>query len=120
MLVVDDDPIILGGLCALLETRGFEATGACCADDAIALLDRGLEPDAILTDLSMPGRSGEELLDSVRARPRSSGTVTVAMSACRRSLDELRSPVDGRLLKPFGLSTLLDALARWGVRPLAS
>lgn len=119
VLVVDDDPVILDALCTLLRTRGFEAPGACCADEAVALLDHGLEPDAILTDLTLPGRSGEDLVDDVRSRPRTAGTVMVAMSACRRTLEELRPVVDGRLLKPFGLTALLEALARaWAVRPL--
>ena len=120
MLVVDDDPVILGALCSLLRTRGFEAPGACCADEALALLDHGLEPDAILTDLSMPGRSGEDLVDSVRARPRAGGMAIVAMSACRRTLEELRPRVEGRLLKPFGFPALLEALAlAWAVHPAA-
>ena len=119
VLVVDDDPIILDALCSLLQTKGFEAPGACCADEAIALLDHGLEPDAILTDLTMPGRSGEDLVDHVRACPRTAGTVVVAMSACRRTLVELRPEVDGRLLKPFGFPALLEALARaWAMHPL--
>ena len=119
MLVVDDEPVILDALCALLETGGFEAPGACCADDALALLDGGLAPDAILTDLTMPGHSGEELVDFVRARPCTASTAVVAMSACRHTLEELRPEVDGRLLKPFEFPALLEALARaWAVHPL--
>jgi len=112
VLVVDDDLVVLDGLCALLRARGFEVAGACSADEAIALLDRGLQPDAILTDLNMPGQSGGELADSVRGRHDGHCPSIVAMSACRRSLEALDSRADAKLLKPFDLEGLLQALAQ--------
>lgn len=84
VLVVDDEQVVLDALCALLEASGFDVAGACSADAAMVLLADGLSPDVILTDLSMPGRNGEELADAVRAQARYRGTAIVAMSGCSR------------------------------------
>lgn len=120
VLVVDDDQTVLVPLCALLRARGFEVADACSADVALRLLDDGLDPDVILTDLSMPGHDGADLVDAVRAQQRRQRTAIVAMSASSRSLDGLRSKADAKLQKPFDLPSLLQALAHArAARPLA-
>lgn len=120
VLVVDDEQVVLDALCPLLEATGFDVASACGADAAMALLTDGLAPDLILTDLSMPGRGGEDLASAVRAQARFRGTAIVAMSGCSRSLEDLRSKADARLLKPFELPALLQAFAHaWAARPLA-
>lgn len=111
MLIVDDDRVVVDTLCALLAARGFEVAGACSAEAAMDLVEGGLAPDVLLTDLNMPGRSGEDLADSVRAEPRCEGTAIVAMSACSRALAGAQLKTDSRLLKPFELPALLQALA---------
>lgn len=111
VLVVDDDRIVLESLQALLEANGFEVAPASCADEAIALLEADLRPDAVLTDLSMPGRNGEELAAAIRTDPRCKDLPIVAMSACSRTLDHLQGKADSKLLKPFELPALLEALA---------
>lgn len=118
VLVVDDDPAARSALSALLQARGMDVSLACDADEALAALADGALPDAIVTDLSMPGRSGEELAALVRASPRCRGVGIVAMSASRRLLERLDGNADAKLLKPFDVPALLDALgAPRGRRP---
>lgn len=112
VLVVDDDPIILEALCALLEARGFAVAPAHCADEAMAVVDGNVPPDVVLTDLSMPGRDGAELAAAIRMHPRCGDLPIVAMSACSRTLDHLTDNADAKLLKPFELPTLLEAIER--------
>lgn len=111
MLVVDDDPATLSALGALLEARGLAVSLAPSADGAIACLADEPLPDAIVTDLDMPGRSGEELLAFVRSNPRWRSVPVVAMSACSRLLQELDGEADAKLGKPIDLGALMDALA---------
>src|SRR5207248_2874082 len=60
ILVVDDNPDNLLLLGELLRTRGYDAVGASSADLALGMVQRE-QPDLILLDVVMPGRSGYEL-----------------------------------------------------------
>jgi len=68
LLVVDDDPLVIGTLAPLMEDEGFAVTTARSGVEALALLDGGLAVDAIVTDLSMPGMDGITLILGVHAR----------------------------------------------------
>jgi CheY-like chemotaxis protein len=67
VLVVDDEPIILETMSAILEGEGFAVR---TAEDGFAalLVLRQTPPDIIISDLRMPNMSGFELLSVVRRR----------------------------------------------------
>lgn len=67
VLVVDDEPIILQTMSAILEGEGFVVR---TAEDGFAALMtlRQTPPDIIISDLRMPNMSGFELLSVVRRR----------------------------------------------------
>ena len=67
VLVVDDEPIILETMSAILEGEGFVVR---TAEDGFAALVtlRQTAPDIIISDLRMPNMSGFELLSVVRRR----------------------------------------------------
>ena len=71
--VVDDDRSIRWVLCRALQSAGFQAIEFEDAERASAALADN-EPDAIVSDVRMPGRSGfdllEELLEPAPARAR--------------------------------------------------
>jgi two-component system nitrate/nitrite response regulator NarP len=66
LLLVDDHPIILSGVADLLRGSGFEPVGRVSngldVDAALAALD----PDIVLLDLHLPGRSGMAVLRALR------------------------------------------------------
>jgi signal transduction histidine kinase len=68
LLVVEDDPDVRDTLVRTLEDAGFDAVGAPNAAVAVGLIDRGLEIDLLITDHSMPGMTGLELLNEVQVR----------------------------------------------------
>jgi signal transduction histidine kinase/CheY-like chemotaxis protein len=68
VLVVDDDELVREMLMANLQDAGLETIGAPSGNDALAQLDGGAEIDAVVTDLSMPGISGWDLISELRAR----------------------------------------------------
>jgi CheY-like chemotaxis protein len=68
VLVVDDSPVDRRLVGALLEKQpGWKAVYAEDGRQALELL-AGQTPDAVLTDLNMPGLNGLELVEAVKAR----------------------------------------------------
>src|SRR5436309_369739 len=61
VLVVDDDPDVLGALLEALQMEGYEVQGARDGIDALHAIDKR-RPDLIITDLLMPTMTGFELL----------------------------------------------------------
>jgi CheY-like chemotaxis protein len=103
VLAVDDDPIVLAMLRALLGAHGMRMTAL---DDPRRLLD-ALErerPDLLLVDYEMPHASGAELCRLVRADPRWS-TLPVLVLTGRVDDDTIQrvlsAGADGCVAKPF-------------------
>jgi DNA-binding NarL/FixJ family response regulator len=68
ILIVDDHPIVRRGIMSLLSNHGdFEVVGeASTVSTAFELIQR-LTPDIVLLDIRLPGESGLELLDKIKA-----------------------------------------------------
>jgi two-component system, chemotaxis family, chemotaxis protein CheY len=67
ILVVDDFKTIRSFICEMLESRGYKAVPASDAREAVQLLARkDIRFDLVLTDYSMPGISGLDLLKQIR------------------------------------------------------
>lgn len=64
--IVDDDPAIRDSLQWLLQTRGVSSQTWKCASDFLAFASRDL-CGCLLLDVRMPGMSGIELFDRLRA-----------------------------------------------------
>ena len=67
VLVVDDAEGIRTYLASLLEIKGYEVDTAEDGRRALALLEGGAAPDAIVLDVMMPGMDGVETLQRIRA-----------------------------------------------------
>lgn len=67
IVIVDDHPILRQGLTQLIQSEpGLQVVGeAEDAAGAMVVLDR-LKPDLVLVDISLPGRSGIDLLQDLR------------------------------------------------------
>jgi CheY-like chemotaxis protein len=60
VFVVDDEPVIVLTLTAILNTFGFSTKGFQSAKDAIQAAESEC-PDLLITDVSMPGMNGIDL-----------------------------------------------------------
>lgn len=67
VLIVDDDPNCVRGLSVLLSEDGFSVRTASNGDEALAIIEQE-PPDAIVSDIDMPGLDGFGLLRAVRMR----------------------------------------------------
>jgi CheY-like chemotaxis protein len=119
LLLVDDDPDIIDYLSSFLEDNGYEVETANCSDAALARLD-GYRPDAILIDVMMPGRSGLDLLVTLRQDLRWGEIPLVVITGSDKVLEDdcqsylgshegVRGP-DGVLGKPVERDSLLAVL----------
>ncbi|TWO72458.1 response regulator [Caenimonas sedimenti] len=114
VLVVDNEEADRELLVHLLEPLGFELRTAASGHDALDLLAAGLQPDAILMDLAMPGIDGWETirrvrrLDGVEAR-----IAVVSANAFDKGLEnDAGIRTEDFILKPVRHSELLDWLER--------
>ena len=115
LLVVDDHPVVLMGLVAMLsEHDDFEVVGE-AADGAEAVAQAArLTPDVVLMDLRMPGVDGAE----ATARLRSSGAdapAVLVLTTYDTDADIVRAVeagATGYLLKDAPRETLADAIRR--------
>jgi CheY-like chemotaxis protein len=109
VMVVDDDADNRELVLALLDQEGFVATSAENGAEAIALLEKGLDPDLILTDLLMPVMSGWDLCEALKSKLAWQSIpiiVLCGMSAEQRG--ELQ--VDGAFEKPTDNAQLLGRI----------
>lgn len=126
ILVVDDDPDIGEYFTFFLEDHGYQVQSA---ENAEAALERigDFSPSAVLIDVMMPGRSGLDLLVTLRRDPRWADTPVVMITGndmvlrddCRSYLashDDVRCP-DGVLAKPIDRQALLKLLGKLCKRP---
>ena len=80
ILIVDDDPTFRAELRSLLEAQGYQLFEASTGDEALDVLcDQAIQ--VLVTDLTMPGLNGFELLRMLKGRPSHTGAVLVAVTA---------------------------------------
>jgi two-component system, NarL family, sensor histidine kinase EvgS len=107
---VDDDAVSLELMALLLAHEGHQVLRANDASSALELLssDKTVRPDVLLVDLQMPGISGGQLAEKVRALG-TPGPLLLAMSASEAQRQQLLC-FDGFLLKPLAVDDLRRAL----------
>jgi CheY-like chemotaxis protein len=110
VLLVDDDAVSLELMALLLAHEGHQVLRANDAGAALELLslDQAVRPDVLLVDLQMPGISGGQLAEKVRALG-SPGPLLLAMSASAAQRQQLLA-FDGFLLKPLAVDDFRRAL----------
>jgi len=104
ILLVEDDEELRCITAELLELLGHSVVQAGDADGALRLLDGG-NVDVLMTDISLPGVSGEALAQRARAIRPGLRVIYAAGQQPHTSLDNCSV-----LLKPFSVEKLMGAL----------
>lgn len=112
-LIVDDTPLNLKLLSALLVANGFPVTTATSAEEAAPLL-AAERFELLLLDLRLPGMDGLAFARQLRADPVHARLVIVAVTANAMKTDEaaaFAAGCDGFVTKPIDTRTLVARLA---------
>ncbi len=89
ILIVDDDPLMLTGVAAVLNMSGYECH---CARDSEAALKavRGLTLDLIICDMNVDGDSGLELCQEMRSEPGAEDVPVIFVSTEAKGADAIK------------------------------
>ena len=121
VLIVEDDPDIVDYLTSFLEDEGFAVAAAGRCSSALDLMAE-FAPEVVLIDALLPGKSGLELLVTLRKDARWSSLPLVVVTGNDRLLEDdcqsylgahegVRGP-DGVLGKPVDLTALLAVIGK--------
>ncbi|HEV2591608.1 MAG TPA: HD domain-containing phosphohydrolase [Gaiellaceae bacterium] len=112
ILVIDDEPIIRNLMVEILEHGGHEVVNADTAESAVTVLEERDDFDLVVSDIVMPGLSGLELLEAVRARRASLPVLLVTGAGTYDTLSQaLTRGAAGLVTKPFTHQELQQAAA---------
>jgi two-component system response regulator AtoC len=112
ILVVDDEPSMLGYLRTLLELDSHRVETASSGEEALQRVRRGPEPNVVLLDLLMPGLDGLQTLEKMReVRPNLKVVMLSCVSDTRKVVQAIRLGAQDYLAKPFNKREL-DAVLR--------
>src|SRR5690242_9583444 len=116
ILLVDDSPHAQRMGERILSDEGYEVVTVSNADSALIRLD-DVDPDVVLADTVMPGRTGYEICQYLKMSPRHKHVRVILTAGVLESFDDdllKRVEADSTLKKPFEATALLAA-----VKPLA-
>lgn len=110
LLLVDDEPRILGSLCELLRHRGFILSTASTGKEALRKLSQ--EPfDLVILDLRLPDISGHEIMDFMNARQIGANVIVTSGDAgIEAAIGALKRGAYDYLRKPYSREELLKAV----------
>jgi DNA-binding NtrC family response regulator len=112
LLVVDDEKNIREGLAASLEMDGYEVVTAVDGDEGFKRFGKG-DIDLVITDLRMPGLSGEELLQRISAEsPGIPVIVLTGHGTVENAVEAMRQGAWDFLTKPVNLDHLSQLVKR--------
>jgi two-component system, chemotaxis family, chemotaxis protein CheY len=118
ILVVEDSPLIRKAIRRIIEPMGFAVDEAGHGLEALAWLEAGHAPDAILLDVEMPEMDGMTFLKTLRKRaelPQPPVIMCTSVHAVATIAEALRSGADEYIMKPFNEAILGEKLQGVGL-----
>lgn len=113
VLLVDDEKLIVEGLCKIVDWARFGCEVAGTAGDASegSRLIRELKPDILFTDIRMPGDSGLAMIAGLRSEfPEMQISVLTGYREFSYAQEAIRLGVTRFLLKPSKMADINEAL----------
>ncbi len=111
VLIVEDDRMLADTVIDILEMFDFETE---LVTNGLQALDKIAEriPDVVLLDINLPGKSGLDILDEIRADVRFQQLQVVVLSADALRAERMIDKADFVLLKPYTIAQLTTLLNR--------
>jgi len=115
VLVADDSSTMRKIILRSLQAVGVtETTEAADGSEAVDLFKPG-EFDMVLTDWNMPGKTGLEVVQEIRAQDKDVPIIMVTTEAEKgRVMQAIQAGVSDYLIKPFTADTLREKLEKHG------
>jgi CheY-like chemotaxis protein len=112
ILIVDDSPLIVDGLAALLSRKGYSPVAAHGGDECIKIL-QAVKPDLILLDIMMEPMDGWETLEKIKENPATKEIPVLMLTAKQLTPTEAQEYgvfIEDYILKPITHRELYDAI----------
>ena len=106
ILVVDDEPAMVGAVAALVGSDGHRVIAAYDGREALDRFE-GDRPDLVLLDLAMPKMDGLAVARAIRSRAATPIIVVSGEGDERTEVQALDEGADDYVTKPFGRQELL-------------
>ena len=87
VLVIDDDPLALGLVGAILTSEGFRVRRAASGSEGLALAERAL-PALVICDLLMPEMDGFTVVERLRARPAAASIPIIILTSLTMTAED--------------------------------
>lgn len=111
ILIVDDEVELAENLADLLEFEGYNIEMSHSGEDALEKVAAN-KPDIVLLDIQLPGLSGIEVLEKLKAEYSGLPVVMVSASSQPQTREKVdRLGADGMVLKPYDQDDLLGVIA---------
>lgn len=108
ILIVDDQPLICEMLEKFLRKRGYHVASSLNANDALQCVAQE-HFDLVITDVFMPGTSGFELLEEIKAGGRGEDVIIMTgFASINQCVDAMRRGAAEYITKPFQLGQVLN------------
>jgi DNA-binding NtrC family response regulator len=120
ILLVDDEPDLLGLLEEILERAGYAVIAKPDAESALSVLLNRISIDLVITDLCLPGMSGSELVEVLRKGLPSVPVIMLTAfgsvesyveSRCMGVFEYINKPVQARELRRIVKTALHESSA---------
>jgi DNA-binding response OmpR family regulator len=115
ILVIDDDPLVVGTIEILLMKAGYTVTVARDGDKGVKAFTKDRH-DLVITDIIMPEKEGIETIREIRALSATVPIIAVSGGGRTKNFDFLRIAdkvgANEVLRKPFANDQLLTLVAR--------
>jgi CheY-like chemotaxis protein len=114
VVVIDDNPFNVKGLCDYLRFKGFRVEWVSNAHDGIGLT-QSLQPSLVVMDIQMPGMDGLEAIQRIRRLPAIGNVPIIALTALAMPGDRercLKAGANEYVAKPVSLNGLFQLASR--------
>ena len=112
ILIVDDEEIMRGFLCDLLEDSGYEVDQSRSGEEALEFIKQK-KYDLVITDIKMQGKDGYDVLKEVKKiYPDIKVLLMTGYALDEDGVSSISKGANGFILKPFDINSIREITHR--------
>ncbi|MHA6697160.1 response regulator transcription factor [Chryseobacterium sp. A321] len=112
ILIIEDDPILLSTISAILNVRGYETTLAKNGKEGMEMISKN-KYDLVLTDLMLPHSNGLEIISLLNQEKEKTPVIIISSTHTEDAImDGFSIGADDYIRKPFTPSELILRISR--------